>query len=125
HDHDASRISKLRISSAGGRNHYTKLQTGGFGISRYTFDLELSKIAVASGAELMTGTRVNDIVFNDNRFKVTTSSGSYSSGIVIGCFGKRDQLDRKLNREFIRHHTGYMAVKYHIKSDFPADEIGL
>ena len=45
--------------------------------------------------------------------------------MVIGCYGKRDLLDKKLERSFIQSRTGYMGVKYHIKTDYPVNEIGL
>jgi flavin-dependent dehydrogenase len=44
---------------------------------------------------------------------------------VIGSYGKRELLDKKLNRSFINRHTGYMGVKYHIKTKYPDNEIGL
>jgi flavin-dependent dehydrogenase len=34
-------------------------------------------------------------------------------------------LDKKLERDFIEQHTGYLGVKYHVTVDYPHDEIGL
>ena len=47
-----------------------------------------------------------------------------------GCaFGKRSNLDVKWKRDFLKQKPGklnnYIGVKYHIKSDFPADTIAL
>jgi flavin-dependent dehydrogenase len=121
----AADIKRLRLSTPGGKNIYTKLDMGGFGISRYMIDNELYKLAVENGTEVLMNTRVTDVSFEDNQFTVTTSNTIYISKLVIGSYGKRDTLDKKLGREFIQQHTGYTGVKYHIKIDYPADEIGL
>jgi flavin-dependent dehydrogenase len=121
----ASEIKKLRLSTPGGKNIYTDLDLGGFGISRYTIDNELYKLALSKGAEVLMNTKVTDVRFTDDHFIVTTNSAVYTAKLVIGCYGKRDTLDKKLDREFIKQHTGYTGVKYHIKIDYPEDEIGL
>ncbi len=121
----ASRISKLRISTPQGKNIHTQLDLGGFGISRYTMDHALSLLAIKNGAEVLTDTKVNDIRFADDVFTVDASAKSYTAKLVIGSYGKRDMLDKKLNRAFMQQHTGYTAVKYHVRLDYPKDEIGL
>ena len=122
----ASSIHKLRISTPSGKNIYTKLKQGGFGLSRYKMDEALAELATQKGATVLTNTRVNDIVFNDSHFEISTQAGNvYTSRLVIGSYGKRDTLDKKLNRSFINYQSGYMGVKYHIKSNYPIDEIGL
>lgn len=121
----AADIKRLRLSTPAGKNIYTKLDMGGFGISRYTIDNELYQLALQKGAEVLCNTRVTDVAFSEDLFTVTTNSAVYTSKLVIGSYGKRDTLDKKLNREFIQQHTGYTGVKYHIKIDQPADEIGL
>ena len=121
----AADIKRLRLSTPGGKNIYTKLDLGGFGISRYTIDNELYKLALTKGAEVLTDTRVTDVAFAGDKFTLTTNSTTYYSKLVIGSYGKRDTLDKKLNRPFIQQHTGYTGVKYHVRLDYPADEIGL
>jgi len=124
--HGASCINKLRVSTPKGKNIYTPLDMGGFGISRYTLDFELYQLAQRCGANVLTGTKVTDVKFNDDYFIVATSAGTtYTAKLVIGSYGKRDTLDKKLDRDFIKQHTRYMGVKYHVKTDYPADEIGL
>ncbi|MBL7719667.1 MAG: NAD(P)/FAD-dependent oxidoreductase [Flavipsychrobacter sp.] len=123
--HGAAAIKRLRISTPMGKNIRTALDMGGFGISRYTIDNELYQRALALGAEVRTNTRVSDIAFSGEQFTVTTSSDTYSGKLVIGSYGKRDTLDKKLHRDFIQQHTGYTGVKYHIEIDYPEDEIGL
>ncbi|MBS1688683.1 MAG: NAD(P)/FAD-dependent oxidoreductase [Bacteroidetes bacterium] len=122
----AASITKLRLSSPQGRNIHTQLDLGGFGISRYTMDNELYHLALKNGADILTNTRVTDIQFAADTFTATTNKGeTLTSKLIIGSYGKRDTLDKKLDRSFIQKHTGYLGVKYHIKTDYPADEIGL
>lgn len=121
----ASEISRLRLSDVRGNCLTANLDLGGFGLSRYTMDYELSKIARSYGVEIIEDSRVNNIEFNDNFFNVFSTTGNYTSNFVIGAYGKRDVLDRRIGRKFMDRHTGYMGVKYHIKSEYPPDEIGL
>ncbi len=123
---NASRINKLRISTPAGKNIYTDLDTGGFGLSRYQMDNALFESAIKNGADVLTATKVTDISFAENIFSVKTNSEkTLTAKFVIGSYGKRDLLDKKLNRSFIQLRTGYMGVKYHLKTEYPKDEIGL
>lgn len=125
-DFGATKISKLRVSTPSGKNMHARLDPGGFGLSRFTMDHALFEIAIKSKAQILTSTRVTNVFFKENIFRVETNSGEkFSAKFVIGSWGKRDMLDKKLNRDFIREHTGYLGVKYHIRTDYPSDEIGL
>ena len=44
---------------------------------------------------------------------------------MIGAYGKRSSLDIKLNRQFIKRKSPYLAVKIHVKGDFPDDVVAL
>ncbi|RYE24641.1 MAG: NAD(P)/FAD-dependent oxidoreductase [Sphingobacteriales bacterium] len=124
--YDAANISKLRISTPSGKSIYAPLDLGAFALSRYTMDKELADIAKAKAAEVLTKTRVTDIQLLNDTFTVSTQTGeTYHSKFVIGSWGKRETLDKKLNRSFIDQHMRYMGVKYHIRTDYPIDEIGL
>lgn len=121
-----SNINELYISSGSGRMMKAMLPLGGFGVSRYKLDDALFKLAEKKGAKIIQNTKVQDISFENNRFSVLLNTGAIlHSKIVIGSYGKRDLLDKKLNRNFIKRQTGYMAVKYHIKINYPENKIGL
>jgi menaquinone-9 beta-reductase len=122
----ASSINSLRVSTPAGKSYSVPIGMGGFGISRYTMDEVLYHIAKSHGAELLTSTRVSDIHFSNEFFTVDTfDAKQFHAKLVIACHGKRDLLDKKLERNFINHHTGYLGVKYHLKTDYPGNEIGL
>ncbi len=124
-DFGASEITQLRISDPSGKNIYSKLDMGGFGLSRFKMDHELAYHAQKSNVLLQENCRVKDILIENNIFTVLTSLGNFKSRFVIGSYGKRDLLDKRLNRDFIYNRTRYMGVKYHVKLDYPINEIGL
>ncbi len=122
-----STINKLRVSTLdGNKNIYSPLTMGGFGISRYKFDNHLFELLNKEKAVVLTNTRVKSIDYQDNIFTVKLDNNNIIlSKIVIGSYGKRDMLDKQLSRDFINSKTGYMGVKYHIKTNYPENEIGL
>nr|WP_294900811.1 NAD(P)/FAD-dependent oxidoreductase [uncultured Pedobacter sp.] len=124
-DYDASQISKLIVTSPKGNALKADLDLGAFGISRFTLDNALFEIAQKAGVQFILETKVNDVRFNDENFAVETSLKTLTADLVIGAFGKRSNLDQKLNRRFFYERSPYVGVKYHIKTDFPKDTIQL
>jgi menaquinone-9 beta-reductase len=127
-------IKTLHVTAPNGKLFATQLPLGGFGISRYLLDDELSKIAKAAGVTVLENTKVNDVQFNNNTFKISEASPSPSGGgwegaVAAGCFGKRSNLDVKWNRNFVQQKpnklNNYIGVKYHININRPADVIAL
>lgn len=122
-------IKKLIVSSPNGKSLEQQLPLGGFGISRYSLDNELCKIAKASGVELLEETKVNDIIFKEEVFTVSTSTFTVRSKVAAGTFGKRSNLDVKWSRDFIQKKSNklnnYIGIKYHVRSDQPGDTIAL
>ncbi len=122
-------ITKLIVSSPNGNFIKSKLDMGGFGISRFFIDNELKKIAVDSGVLLKEKTKANEVVFNDNMFDIMFDGGKVNCKVTAACYGKRSNLDIKWSREFTRQKPGklnnYIGVKYHIKTAFPDDTIAL
>jgi flavin-dependent dehydrogenase len=121
----AKNIVRLTLSTPQGRSVSTKLASGGFSISRYCIDWELSKKAKFYGAEILH-VNVSDIQFKNDQFEVFTNENEqYTSDLVIGSFGKRSNLDVKMNREFMKKSSPFLGVKAHYKGDFPEDAVGL
>jgi flavin-dependent dehydrogenase len=121
----ASNINKLEITSAGGKSFKSKLDLGGFGLSRYTLDNYLYKKALAEGVKFMLDTRVEDVRFAGNGFEVVIPGQTLTAPLVIGSYGKRSNIDQKLKRDFFYKRSPYLAVKFHIKADLPDDLIQL
>lgn len=121
----AKTITKFEVSTAKGKLITANLPLGGFGISRYALDNALYQMAKEKGVTVLQDTVV-DLEFYDGHFKVTTKVHErYISELVIGAYGKRTNLDIKLNRKFVKSKSPYLAVKTHVKGDFPNDLVAL
>ena len=117
-------INKLHFSTKDGKSIYCKLPLGGFGISRYVLDDFLYKIALKNGC-IFIHENVENIEFANDVFTVSTNKNQYKSKIAIGAFGKRSNLDLKLNRNFIHKKSNWLAVKGHYTGNFDNDLVGL
>ena len=120
----AKRIDKFELSTPKNKLVKTNLPLGGFGISRYCLDNQLAKVALANQATITQDT-VENVTFANDVFSVETKSNKYTSKIVIGAYGKRANLDVKLNRNFIKNKSPFLAVKTHLKGVFPENLVAL
>ena len=117
-------ISKLSFSLESGKEITTNLPMGGFGISRFTLDYYLYKVALGYGCEIKKET-VLKVDFCNSKFLITTNCDTYESEITIGAFGKRSGLDVTMNRAFIKKKSNSLGVKAHFKVKYPDDLVGL
>jgi flavin-dependent dehydrogenase len=118
-------IDKLEFSTANGTLIKTELPLGGFGISRYELDFYLYKKALSNGCKILKK-EVENVVFENEKFIISTSNGTIlTANFVIGAFGKRSNIDVKLNRKFIQQKSPWLAVKAHYSGEFPNDLVGL
>ncbi|MDI5895814.1 NAD(P)/FAD-dependent oxidoreductase [Flavobacterium algoritolerans] len=118
-------ITQLEFSTASGKTIKSVLPLGGFGISRFALDEYLYKKALENGCKILQD-NVENIQFEDNQFIATTAKKTIlKSEIVIGAFGKRSNIDQKLNRDFIQKKSYWLAVKAHYSGDFPNNSVGL
>ena len=130
-DFGAVPLDKFWLSSPSGNKLELDLPLGGFGISRYTLDFELSKIAKKEGVQIWEGVFVKNVGQeerdkrrqNKNKFLVKTSAENIESQIVIGSYGKRSNLDNKLQRHFVNQDFPYIGVKYHLKTDLMPNNV--
>lgn len=124
-DLNPSNISKIQFSISSGKTINQILPLGGFGISRYTLDHYLYQKAVANGCKIIQDT-VSNIQFEQDKFTILTNNNlELNSKIILGAFGKRSNLDLKLNRDFILKKAPWLAVKAHYSGHFPDDLVGL
>ena len=119
-------INRLLLTSTKGKQSTIALPMGGFGISRYSFDHYLCQQVAQAGVRCLTRKYVESIDFQDNQFEITLNDQQkVNCRVVIGAFGKRSLLDKALDRRFMKRRSPYLAVKYHLKGDFPANLIAL
>lgn len=117
-------IKRLSISSINGQIIGCQLPLGSFGISRFALDNFLYEKALQKGCKIIKA-QVTDIVFKNNEFELSTSTGLLKAKLVIGAFGKRSALDQKLNRGFIQRKSPWLAVKAHYSGIIPSDLVQL
>jgi|TARA_B110000879_G_scaffold69519_2_gene97184 flavin-dependent dehydrogenase len=120
----AKAISDFTLSTPESRSVKTKLPLGGFSISRYCIDWELAKKAQAAGAEIVHAS-VTDIQFENDGFRALTKDEEFTAPLAIGSFGKRSNLDVKLDRGFIKKPSPFLGVKAHYKGNFPENAVEL
>ncbi|MDI9366314.1 MAG: FAD-dependent monooxygenase [Flavobacterium sp.] len=122
-------INTLHITDGYGNLYHFKLPLGGFGISRFMLDELLYQQAQQAGVHIFTETKVQNVVFNNQQFAISTNKQQHKATIAVGSFGKRSNIDIKLKRPFINQKEGrlqnYVGIKYHIKYSHPADTIAL
>jgi flavin-dependent dehydrogenase len=122
-------INTLNITDGYGNLYNFDLPLGGFGISRFMLDEKLYNLAVQTGVHIFTETKVQNVVFNNQQFAISTNHHQHKATIAIGSFGKRSNMDVKLKRQFISPKQGrlqnYVGIKYHIKHPHPEDTIAL
>lgn len=118
-------INKTSISIQNGKSISAILPLGGFGISRYLLDNYLYQKAIESDCNIIHQ-QVNDIDFLNDSFTIITEKGEkFKTKVVLGAFGKRSNLDVKLQRNFIQKKSPWLAVKAHYKGNFPDDLVEL
>jgi flavin-dependent dehydrogenase len=132
---DLPKIDTLHLTAPNGSAFTTRLPLGGFGISRYKIDHFLSELAKENGVQLIDEAKVENVLFHKGVFFIDffsrkeTENKRIEAIICCGAYGKRSNLDIKWRREFIsKTNSGtnnYIAVKYHIKTNWPANVIGL
>lgn len=118
-------IDKASFSTSDGNEIHCKLPLGGIGISRYALDNLLHKEALRNKCEVIHEA-VSDVRFENDIFSVQLSDGrELQSDIVLGAFGKRSNIDQKMERKFMKQKSPWLAVKMHYAGDYPDDLVGL
>ena len=125
-EHKPAAIGHFQLSNLQGASKIYPLDLGGFGISRYLFDHFLYDKCREAGVDFHLKCQVDKLDFAEDVFHVRTTSGAtYLAPLVIGAFGKRSALDKKLDRTFTQKRSPYIGVKYHIETDFPKNVIAI
>lgn len=119
-------IRRLQLSTSSGQCMEVGLPLGGFGMSRYHFDHLLYQRARDLGVTFCFDV-VTDVRFEGQRFTVKNASEeTFVTSLVLGAFGKRSLLDKKLQRDFLKVKSPWLGVKCHYKhEDFPNDLVAL
>lgn len=110
----AHAIDQAVITAPSGTAFESPLPGTALGLSRYRLDELLFERAQSAGAFGHEGVRVTDVSGSlDDGFKVETSNGPATARVVLGAYGKRGLLDRKLDRPFLNQSSDLVAFKAH------------
>ncbi|UBZ06571.1 NAD(P)/FAD-dependent oxidoreductase [Salegentibacter mishustinae] len=120
------KINNLLYSTQNAKSIEAPLNLGGLGLSRHALDHYLFNRAEESGAKTMLDS-VENINFKDDEFNLRLSSGKeLTASLVLGAFGKRSNLDKSFQRDFIQEKSSWLAIKGHYKlPDFPENLVAL
>ncbi len=122
-------LTEFQLSSPAGNILRSPLKPGGYGISRYMLDQRLYLLALQAGVEIRMNTKVDAIHFEAEEFIIETAAQITRAKMAVAAYGKRSNLDLKMNRPFIRKKPGqlnnYIGVKYHIRINHPKNLIAL
>ncbi len=128
-DMNLPQIKRVLVSAPNGNYIKQELPLGGFGISRYKIDHDLSLIAKAEGVDLIEEARITNVSFDGKKFQLSQNYDTNTAIHCCGAFGKRSNLDVKWKREFALRRpnklNNFVAVKYHVYYDMPTDLISL
>ncbi|GLR19982.1 NAD(P)/FAD-dependent oxidoreductase [Portibacter lacus] len=118
-------IDKLRMTNVSGKQLTVDLPLGGIGLSRYTMDNELMKIAKTHGAMILENTSVQSSQYIDNVHYIKTKAGDYQCEILVSAFGKQSNLSGK-NKLEDDQGNNYLGIKYHARlPNYPEELISI
>jgi flavin-dependent dehydrogenase len=113
-------INNFKLSSIGKKEFKTRLDLGGFGISRYLLEELLFTDAKKNGVVFMLQSKATDIHFNSDKksYTIKTNGDDVTASLVCNSSGRKSNLETKVKSNYpIDISTNYVGVKYHIKLD--------
>lgn len=116
-----NRIKYFSLYDDSGKVLSAELEFTGYSMKRSVFDNLLITKAESRGVKLYFNTQVIDVIDLNSSHNVVLrlSNGetkTVSSEFVIGAYGKRNILDKKINRNFVSDNSGLYGIKFHIEN---------
>ncbi len=111
---DLPLITNFKLSTNNNKVFNTKLDLGGFGISRHLLEEMLFKEAEKQGVEFLLETKAQDIHFDSikNNYSIKISGNNIISKLVCNSTGRKSNLKSSGTKNI---STNYVGVKYHVK----------
>lgn len=113
------------ITTPGGVHWERDLPGTAMGISRYALDALLAERAAAAGADVRTNTRVTGMTGNLADGFTVHARQPVRARAIIAAHGKRANLDRAMNRDFLQRRQPYMGLKMHYHAPPVASRVEL
>ena len=130
HERKPAVITRSRLRTADGAQIELKLPAKAYGLSRKCLDEFLFANARDCGAQAFEGAAVRKVEVGrrqQRRLHVELRDGDDRSDymveadVVVGAYGRRSRIDRRLKRPFFDKHSPYVAFKRHNYIDRSAD----
>lgn len=112
---DLPLINNFLLTTPGGMEFKTRLDLGGFGISRFVLEEMLYTKAIAAGVNVVINSKVSKVNRLENgQSEIISSTGNYNSRFVCNATGRKSNFEVK---EENRHDNriNYIGVKYHVR----------
>ncbi|MEM1095262.1 MAG: NAD(P)/FAD-dependent oxidoreductase [Bacteroidota bacterium] len=107
-------IRRTKLTAADGTALTAPLPGTALGLSRYRLDELLVHAVEQRGGVVRQETPIVKVSGSmEEGFKVFSRNATYEARLVVGAYGRRDTLDRKLGRAFIEDRTPLMGFKAH------------
>ncbi|HTA83588.1 MAG TPA: NAD(P)/FAD-dependent oxidoreductase [Bacteroidia bacterium] len=107
-------ISNFKLTSGNNKEFTTKLDLGGFGISRYLLEDLLFKEAEKLGVVFMLNTKAHEISYEGEEYVVKTNKGDITARLLCNATGRKSNL-KTPNKTEANKGPNYVGVKYHVK----------
>lgn len=109
-------ISHFTLSSTGNQTFQTRLDLGGFGISRYVLEDMLFTEAGKLGVVFMLKCKATNSVYNESEAHYTISAGSATvqASLVCNATGRKSNFETR-ERKTKLTGTHYVGIKYHVR----------
>ena len=121
----ATRIQRFQLSASSGKTISATLPLGAFGLSRFRLDDLMAQKARKAGVQIYTRCKVNSVDFSGENFQIDTADQQIEARFVIGAFGKTSNFSSLPKNKEHRNSDKYIAVKRHVRLDFPKDLVAL
>ncbi|MFB6247519.1 MAG: NAD(P)/FAD-dependent oxidoreductase [Salinibacter sp.] len=116
----ARRLRRARLTGPNGTTAEHGLPGTALGLSRYRLDTLLFRAARRVGVDGRPGTKATAVTGSlGDGFVVEAGGDALSGRLVLGAYGRRSPLDRRLDRPFLGEQSPYVAFKAHYAGTSP------
>lgn len=113
---NAPQINSILLTSPSGLSVEHKLESGGSGLSHYTFEKWLSDFCTNSGVQIFEKNTVQKMEYKNDLFYFTVNNRPWSSQLAFAAYGRHSNL-QPVNRS--HSHTHFVGIKYYADADLP------
>ncbi|MDQ3051662.1 MAG: NAD(P)/FAD-dependent oxidoreductase [Bacteroidota bacterium] len=112
-------IDQFKLSSTGDISYSTKLDPGGFGISRYLLELMLYNQATELGVVVMLNCKASHFMLDEKsgNYTITTNAGAIQAALICNASGRKSNFETQARTVTSLGNTNYIGIKYHVTLD--------